>query len=419
MPITIEPATIKYECKGCGDCCRMPFPIYLRPEEAQFLDDVKWLDTFDYLNTAEKVVPTKDPSGRSVHRLAKQSDGRACVFLGEDNQCLVHQEFGEASKPAACKVFPRTAVAMQGQRFAHYALLCRCVELNLDPTVLYQELQEADQQVVADRKVELKSTAGKTIGSKPYQDVCEDIAAIFDHESLTLLQAVQATQKYFGLNLSGDPNLESGKMMREAMRESLPVRVSEMHFSEKMDDTQRALFFQILFYALNPGPVNFFEQSLTQQSLTRDQRQKQGEAFRDEKGRPVLENQELSITFADVRNMKLSIQNSELKKMIRSFLITKLIGLRYYQEHKESIIVALNVLLLSVAEVIWTAKALAAEEKAETASSDHVMHAIRLVDNSVGILDSAMFSGKMKEAWQFLFGETDFASAALAELMSE
>ena len=37
--------------------------------------------------------------------LNKRADG-ACVFLDDDNRCRIHTAFGEAAKPAACRLFP-------------------------------------------------------------------------------------------------------------------------------------------------------------------------------------------------------------------------------------------------------------------------------------------------------------------------
>lgn len=37
--------------------------------------------------------------------LNKQEDG-ACVFLDQNNHCIIHSEFGEQAKPLACRIFP-------------------------------------------------------------------------------------------------------------------------------------------------------------------------------------------------------------------------------------------------------------------------------------------------------------------------
>ena len=43
--------------------------------------------------------------GGPVMRLPRHVDG-ACVYLGKDNACRIHQHFGAASKPLMCRLYP-------------------------------------------------------------------------------------------------------------------------------------------------------------------------------------------------------------------------------------------------------------------------------------------------------------------------
>jgi len=424
---SLQPATIKYECNGCGDCCRIFWVIPLLPAEADILAKLKWTDECDHLNHTEKVVESKDAKGRKFHRLAKKTNSNECVFLGPENRCLIHQEFGEASKPSACRQFPRTRMALDGKTVTHFSLLCSCVELLPEVTDVYAVDDNNDPTVSGPSEAKPKDVKIKFRGKShlkwmPFEDIWHDLMSFFDHDDLNLVDAMRCSWKYLTMIFEGDPNLETGKMMRDAFRESLPGRVKEMPFADRMDDTQRSLFFQLMYYSTNPAPVDFYELSITEQARIKQARQKQGEQFRDEKGTPCLFDEQMSCTFSEVR--KVEFPNGDggdavlFKKLLKAFLIAKGAGLRFHQETDDQALASIHVLLLSLPQCIWLSKAIAANDSRSVVEKEDLLRAVRVIDGSVGNVDSSMFSGKMKEAWEFLFTETDFAAAATSELVN-
>jgi len=85
----------RWSCHSCGDCCRV-LVGHLFDVDRKRLDQQDW-------EKSDGIVPYVR-AGRH-HVLNKRPDG-ACVFLTDDNRCLIHSRFGEEAKPFACRVFP-------------------------------------------------------------------------------------------------------------------------------------------------------------------------------------------------------------------------------------------------------------------------------------------------------------------------
>jgi Fe-S-cluster containining protein len=96
---------LRYGCRGCGACCSGRFRVELTPEdEARVLAldlDRLALTPADVIQ--ETFIPTQDL--RRPRKFLRQRDGR-CVFLGADNLCEIHRQFGYQHKPLGCRIFP-------------------------------------------------------------------------------------------------------------------------------------------------------------------------------------------------------------------------------------------------------------------------------------------------------------------------
>jgi Fe-S-cluster containining protein len=100
--IFIVPPDVDYECTQCGRCCSHPWEIPLGEDDIARIQSVDWAQAAPGLAGQPLVVPRKsDPQ-----KLTLQREGGRCVFLLEDNRCLIHRERGLGSKPRACQQFP-------------------------------------------------------------------------------------------------------------------------------------------------------------------------------------------------------------------------------------------------------------------------------------------------------------------------
>ena len=85
----------RWSCHSCGHCCRT-LVGHLFEEERARIDRQDWdqeLGGAPYVRVGRGFV------------LNKRADG-SCVFLDENNRCLIHAKYGEEAKPLACLIFP-------------------------------------------------------------------------------------------------------------------------------------------------------------------------------------------------------------------------------------------------------------------------------------------------------------------------
>ena len=106
----------RWTCRSCAGCCR-EHQIEITAEERDRLLAQGWtagttpggVEPVVPLGAGGRFVSAKWLPGRwknaARYRLNHAPDG-ACAFLREDGLCAVHKEFGEATKPLACRVYP-------------------------------------------------------------------------------------------------------------------------------------------------------------------------------------------------------------------------------------------------------------------------------------------------------------------------
>ena len=112
MAVPLQLPTIQnWTCRSCAGCCR-EHQIEITEEERDRLSKQGWTAE-NAPGGVEPVVPLGSrfvpgkwlPGRRKRYRLNHAEDG-ACVFLQPDGLCAVHAEFGERTKPLACRVYP-------------------------------------------------------------------------------------------------------------------------------------------------------------------------------------------------------------------------------------------------------------------------------------------------------------------------
>jgi Fe-S-cluster containining protein len=105
----MQPSLQKYDCAGCGECCRGRFAIVISQEDRDRIVAQNW-DTQDLgMGRAPLFTPYK-----GGYHLAHHADG-SCVFLTEDSRCRIHAKFGEETKPLACRLYPFNFVPLGNQ----------------------------------------------------------------------------------------------------------------------------------------------------------------------------------------------------------------------------------------------------------------------------------------------------------------
>ncbi len=85
----------RWSCHSCGNCCRT-LVVHLFDEDRRKIDEQDWGDSLSgkpYVRAANEWALNKRPDG-------------SCVFLDDDNRCMIHAKYGEDAKPIACRMFP-------------------------------------------------------------------------------------------------------------------------------------------------------------------------------------------------------------------------------------------------------------------------------------------------------------------------
>ncbi|HOS44130.1 MAG TPA: YkgJ family cysteine cluster protein [Armatimonadota bacterium] len=93
------PGFQRYDCVGCGACCRGRFAIGVTPEEYARIMAQGW-EADPALAGKTLFLPHGD------HYVTAYDAAGACVFLDERGLCRIHAKFGEAAKPLACRLYP-------------------------------------------------------------------------------------------------------------------------------------------------------------------------------------------------------------------------------------------------------------------------------------------------------------------------
>jgi lysine-N-methylase len=98
LPVRALPVVQNWDCGGCTSCCR-EYVVHVTDEEKERIDKQGW---------------EKEPGFAGVPLIVREKrrwrlahgDNKACVFLGEGGRCRIHEKFGSAAKPLACKIYP-------------------------------------------------------------------------------------------------------------------------------------------------------------------------------------------------------------------------------------------------------------------------------------------------------------------------
>ncbi len=97
MSLVIDPES-RFNCSLCAACCDNAWSVLVSPEKRAEIEAVWDQDAFE-----------KGPG--SLSRIKKQPSTERCHFLGTDNLCELHRQFGESTKPKMCQRFPFLHVA--------------------------------------------------------------------------------------------------------------------------------------------------------------------------------------------------------------------------------------------------------------------------------------------------------------------
>ena len=419
----VFPPEVRFTCSRCGDCCRS-WHVMLGPGEAERLEALDWSGVAaDLEGTSPGApVPGEPRSGRMA--LARKADG-ACIYLGSENQCRIHESFGEAAKPLLCRLYPFGFFAV-GERVAvDVSFACRAVSRDQGEPVSRRvpEWTRLLQDTPVAKKLYKFSKKHEVSGNLLWE-LEHHLVSILSDESLSLLDRVRAVFEFNVLATTSDPRTEAARTLRDVLVKGIPRQIRERPIepdSERMDKTGRAVFFHLLFLMLNPTPDELFAMSGRAKEREAALRVQAADAYKFPEAHPLVENRERSTTFGEVgRVASSSVLSGPSAELVARYLRAKILGQRFMREGDAELpfVEAVPRLLLLFPIAVWTAKALASERGAASIGEDDVRGALRLVDRSYGAIRLSSLPPKPRKAWRFVLLETDLPVTASVEMLA-
>lgn len=407
-----------FTCNQCGDCCRGVQVLLDEPERARIAALDMSVVAPDLVGIETMVLMREGPlKGR--HRLAHKADD-SCIYLGELQQCRLHEHFGATAKPLMCRSYP-FAFRQMGELVAvDVAFSCCSVS---DGTGEPVRAQEPEWEALLSARPLAKPADLRLTGKQPVmpelaREIERVLIGLLGQASLEPPDRVRACADFLKLGLAGDPATPEAAMLRQAIAEGLPQTMLREPHVTGMDDTQQTVFRQWLYLALNPAHPSLLERKAADRSREEHRWRDAGIAFRDGKGRPCISGTTLGATFEYVERVDSAfLRASELPI---EFLIAKLVGQRFLQAGTTELplIEAARMLLLSYPMICWTAKALAADRESSSAEEADIRRAIRLIDRSLGQMTTGSFPRAQSQAFEWAFHETDLVAAAMHDVLS-
>ena len=418
----VFPPEVRFSCSGCGDCCR-GWHVMLGPGEAERLEALDWRDAPDLADISPGApVPGEPRSGRMS--LARRADG-ACVYLGSENQCRIHETFGEAAKPLLCRLYPFGFFAV-GERVAvDVSFACRAVSRDQgEPlsrrvpewTRLLQDTPVAQKPHKFSKKYDV---SGELLWELEHH-----LVSILSDESLSLLDRVRAVFEFNRLATTSDPKTETARTLRDVLVKGIPQQIRERPVEPgegRMDKTGRAVFFHLVFLTLNPTPDELFAMPGKARGREVGFRVQAADGYKFPEAHPLVDNREWRQTYGEVGRVAAgSVISGPSAELLARYLRAKILGQRFMREGDAELpfVEAVPRLLLLFPIAVWTAKALACERGGASVGEDDVRGALRLVDRSYGEIRLSSLPPKPRKAWRFVLLETDLPLTASFEVLA-
>lgn len=414
------PTDVRFTCSNCGDCC-VNTNILLRPEETAFLVGIDWHGRADDLVDVTPSVAASAPGARSGRRLRKREDG-ACIYLGSDKQCRIHQHFGAARKSLMCRMYPFHFYPLNERVAVDCAFSCNAISRR-EGSKLETHVPEwsrlLDSELGSPRPRKHRLNNKSALSDQTLWELEQYVLAFLEDSTMALFDRVRCIVEYSRLATTGDPSTDAATEMRRALAQGLPLQISRIPWEGQMDRTQQAVFFQWLCLVLNPTTAN--EDLLRGPSLEAAKRKRVaiGNRYRKPDQAPYVDNRELAATFEQIAEIDGSFVEGEGADRLRSFLSAKILGQRYLLagEKSMSFVEAIPKLALNYPMAIWTSQALAADRGASAVESEDLRVALRLLDRSLGQLATSRLPKKQARACDFIMLETDFVVCARNQLL--
>ena len=420
MPPVLEyPQNVCFSCTGCGDCCRS-FDLLLGPGERERLANLEWAGRKGDLVGAQPADRVTVAGLDDSHQLSRKPDG-ACIYLGSENQCRIHQHFGPEAMPLMCRLYPFGFYTMGERTAVDVSFSCRSVSQGSGAPI---------GETVADSARLLGSRA--STDSRPHRirdqmpidgstmwEIEHHMLSLLADGTLTPVDRIRCVLQFVRLATTGDPAQPTAALLRKAMAKGIPMQIRDAPLEAAMDKTQRAVFYQWLHLALNPASRRFHTLPPAHQATVRNQHETVGRRFRDRDGKPTVDGVELAVDFDRIALVQTGIFVSGNCRPVLDFLCAKIVGQKFLVagQRELPLVEAALKFLVCFPMTVWTSKALAADRGAVKVEEPDLRQAIRLIDRTLGQIPTSLLPRKQRDAYDWVMLETDLVEAATSDLL--
>jgi hypothetical protein len=238
-------------------------------------------------------------------------------------------------------------------------------------------------------------------------------------QTLPLFDRVRACLQFVRLATTGDPATPAAGQLRQAIARGLPRQIADIPRGGSMDRTQRVIFYQWLFLALNPLPPNADLLPGPRRRQEDERRIAAARRFANREGTPLIDNRQVPATWEQIDAVDASFITAHHSPLLERYLIAKIVGQRFLVagEDELPLVEAVPLFMLTYPMTIWTARALAVARSATAVADIDVRRALALLDRTLGLVPLAALPAKVAKAFHFVVEETDLVVEATNELL--
>ncbi len=130
LPVRIPPVVERWDCHGCGRCCRAVL-VALGDADMARLQSQRWDRHPDYRGVR---IMVRQGLFKKGYRLALNRQDQ-CVFLTAQGRCRIHELHGESAKPLLCRMFPFQLAPLDGYALVTLRRHCPSAAADLGHTL--------------------------------------------------------------------------------------------------------------------------------------------------------------------------------------------------------------------------------------------------------------------------------------------
>ena len=424
MPSQFEtPSGVRFRCSRCGDCCRN-FEILLGPGEAESLATLDWSDKEPSLVGAETTTGAGIAGRKDLRRLARRDDG-ACIYLDEDQGCRIHHHFGGDAKPLMCRLYPFGFYAVGERTAVDVSFACRAVSEASGPSLERQVPEwtrwiEASPNAVAPLP-QPRLDRHRKISADLLWELEHALLAFLERRGEPLLDRVRCMLQFVRVATTGDPTTATAASLRQAMAAGLPGQIARQPSEATCDKTQRAVFFQWLFLALDPVLEDPRQGTPAERRESARRHERASRGYLQRRGAPQVAGEPLDTTFEAIAQAEAGVLTEAVAdETLATWLRAKIVGQRFLSAGGKDLpfIDAVRKLLVAYPMALWTAKALACHRGVGGPELGDLRAAIRRIDRTLGRVPVSRLPRKQAKVFDFILLETDLVEAAVNDVLA-